>query len=146
MIDIMIAGVDNCQYVYIKPTLYDKVRPTGIIPLTYRHISMSKRVKYTNNPESIIARLPRPLLGKVLEFIGEKRCIKVDTIDDSIVISRQYNGGPYHVQDCDGHTVFAEDICMSNYLLYIFNKTGLYWSELMRDIDVSHPRPNKYRY
>jgi len=98
--------------------------------------------------KSLITKLPRPLLGKVLEFVGEKRPVDLTGITEGVVLTVIRKGPDRIVHILRGgcwhrcHTLFdSYDVLRAPMgATAAFNAI-----DIIRDnIDISHPRPNKY--
>jgi len=95
--------------------------------------------------KSLITKLPRPLLGKVLEFVGEKRAIYIDC-DRPITVLRLGRGGPIHAYSGGCIYIYPgfHDLYELMKLRLRSNVAYHAWQMTESDLDISHPRPNKY--
>ena len=92
---------------------------------------------------SIFKRLPRPLLGHVLEFVGEKREVVYDIGDGrSMCVLRTETGGEI-ITKLGGERYVGTD---AETIIFLFDTITdhLTYIEVIRDLNTSHPRPNKY--
>ena len=108
---------------------------------------------------SIISRLPRPLLGNVLEFIGEKWCVEVEACvemfydipveNPELRVIRRYVNGPFIIT-FDGK-VQEETMDLAGTLEDLFHKWGAFTpyfivDDIMESIDICYPYFHEYAY
>ena len=91
---------------------------------------------------SIITRLPRPLHGEVLAFIGCKKVLPrgVHEMTDSPKARRIEVGGQIQIQFTDNTS------CGDYWFKICMYSSSLIGGFIARGLDVSHPNPNTNGY